>query len=184
MQVLPGAGFDREPRIRAVRAKADAFVSEAAPRANFGHARTLRVDASPTVRTYIRFNFDLSSVQVRHVSLLLYSRTRSRAGYQVRIAEGRWKERQINFVNAPRPLPRFVGSGPLRAQSWKAVDVTSLVAGLLSSVNLVLMTTSANDTRFASRETGLHGPRLVVETIPTETTTSTRTVAPPPPPGG
>ena len=35
VQALPGAGFDRDPKIRAYRAKADAFVNEAAPRRNF-----------------------------------------------------------------------------------------------------------------------------------------------------
>ena len=38
VDALPGAGFDRAPRIRAVRAKADAFVSGANMNRNFGAA--------------------------------------------------------------------------------------------------------------------------------------------------
>ncbi len=160
---LPGAGFDREPKIRAVRAKADAFVSETSPTTNFGRASVIRVAASPVVRTYIRFDVDLHSNEIRRVSLLLWSRTRSRGGYQARLVEGRWSERRINYENAPELSLRFVASGRLRARRWKAVDVTSLVAGD-RSVNLALTTASSDGADFASRESGLHAPRLVVET--------------------
>jgi hypothetical protein len=179
---LPGAGLGREPRIRAVRAKADAFVSSANKAKNFGRARDLRVDASPTVRTYLRFVVNLKSGDVQHVSLLLYSRTRSRAGYRVRLVEDGWRERKITFLNAPSLSPLFVTSGPLKARAWKAVDVTSLADEASAdndvSISFALTTVSPNRLELASRETGLHGPRLVVERDgntdePTTTTTST-----------
>jgi len=177
VQELPGAGFDRNPKIRAYRAKADASVSETTPTRNFGRARQLLVDASPTVRTYVRFDVDLTSDDVSHVSLLLYSRSRSRTGYRVQLVYGRWKERAINFVNAPELMPSSVASGPLRARSWKAVDVTSLSIGE-NGVSFALTTESSNAAVFTSRETGFHGPRLVVEeTHQGDTTTGT----PPPP---
>jgi hypothetical protein len=178
VEALPGAGFDRHPKIRAHRAKADAFVSEVTPTRNFGRARQLLVDASPTVRTYVRFDVDLTSDDVSHVSLLLYSRSRSRTGYRVQLVYRRWKEHRINFVNAPdlaSPLPS-VASGPLRARSWKAVDVTSLSIGR-RGVSFALTTESSNAAVFTSRETGFHGPRLVVEETRGDTTTGT----PPPP---
>src|SRR5881296_2815424 len=152
VQALPGAGFDRHPRIRAYRAKADAFVSEASRKTNFGRARVLRVDASPAMRTYIRFDVDLRSVNVRHVSLLLWGRTPLRRGYQVRLAEGRWSERRVTFANAPMFSPEFVASGPIRAKAWKAVDVTSLITGDEHSLSLVLNTPSLSGAEFASRE--------------------------------
>ncbi len=174
VQALPGAGFDRGPKIRAVRAKADAFVSESDRTKNFGRMRDLLVDASPRVRTYVRFNVDLSSDQIQHVSLLLYSRSRSRIGYQIRLVNGGWRERQINYANAPPLSARYVASGSVRARAWKAVDVTLLVAGE-NGVSFALTTPSANGAEFASRETGLHGPRLVVETQQNDTTRSTTT---------
>jgi hypothetical protein len=162
----PSADFDRKPPIRAVRAKADAFVSGANMNKNFGSARELRVDASPTCRAFVRFNVDVRSGDVERVSLLLYSRSRSRRGYQVRLVEEPWRERKITFLNAPSLSPSFIRSGPLKARSWKAVDVTSIVeeaSGGEDSVSFALTTRSPNALELASRETGLHGPRLVVE---------------------
>jgi hypothetical protein len=160
VDALPGAGLDREPRIRAVRAKADAFVSGANMNRNFGAAPDLRVDASPTFRAFVRFNVDVRSGNVQRVSLLLYSRTRSRRGYQVRLVEEPWRESKITFLNAPSLSPM------LKAHSWKAVDVTSIVeeaSGGEDHVSFALTTRSQNAVELASRETGLHGPRLVVE---------------------
>ena len=39
--------------------------------------------------------------EVKQVSLLLYSETRSKAGYQVRLVPQRWREKHITFANAP-----------------------------------------------------------------------------------
>ena len=161
-----GTGLDRGPRIRAVRAKADAFVSSAHMSKNFGTASDLRVDASPTFRAFVRFNADVKSGDVQRVSLLLYSRGKSRRGCQVRLVEEPWLERRITFLNAPSLSPTFILSGPLKARSWKAVDVTSIVeeaSGGSDYVSFALTTRSQNAVELASRETGLHGPRLVVE---------------------
>ena len=165
-QALPGAGVDREPRIRAVRAKADAFVSGANEARNFGSSRDLRLDASPTFRAFVRFKVDVNSGDVQRINLLLYSRTRSRAGLQVRVVDEPWRERQITYLNAPSLSPGFVMSGRLKARAWTAVDVTSIVeeaSGGGDYVSFALTTRSRNAVELASRETGLHGPRLVVE---------------------
>jgi hypothetical protein len=181
VQTLLGAGFDRNPKIRAVRAKADSFVSAASRTKNFGRQRELLVKASPPSRAYVRFNVDLSSGDIQHVTLLLFSRTRSQTGYQVRLAGGKWQERKITYDNAPHASSQFVSSGSVRARSWKAVDVTSLVLGESTGVSFALTTPSANGANFASRETGLHGPRLVVESQQNDTTRSTTTTAQMPP---
>ena len=161
-----GASFDHPPQIRAVRARADAYVSGANPQSNFGRVQDLKVDAAPRARAYLRFDVDVESGDVQRVNLLLWSRTKSRAGYQVRLAYDSWRERRITFANAPSPSPEYMVSGPLKAHAWKAVDVTSLtdeVSGEDESVNLALTTMSSKGLDLASRETGLHAPRLVVE---------------------
>ena len=175
MQTLLGAGFDRNPKIRAVRAQADAFVSAASHSKNFGRERDLLVSASPPARAYLRFETDLSSSDIQRVSLLLYSRTGSQVGYQVRLVDSNWRERRITYDNAPRVSARFVASGRLRAHSWKPVDVTALVIGNPNGASFALTTLSSTGLAFASRETGLHGPRLVVESRPNDTTRSTTT---------
>jgi hypothetical protein len=165
-QSLLGARADRGPRIRAVRAKADAFVSGAKRTSNFGAMQDLRVDAAPRVRTYMRFKADVSSAAVEHVSILLWSRTGSRSGYRVRLVEDGWRERLITYANAPALSTDYVASGPLQAGAWKAVDVTSLtdrVSGRDHYVSLALTTASPKGVDLASREAGLHGPRLIVE---------------------
>ena len=166
VEKLPGANFAREPRIRAVRAKADAFVNGANRAQNFGASVDLRVDASPTFRAFIRFKARLESDDVERVHLMVYSRSRSRAGYQVRLVEEPWREQEITFLNAPSLSPAFVLSGPLKARSWKSVDITSLAETLSDGeayISLALTTRSQNAIDLASRESGLRGPRLIVE---------------------
>jgi hypothetical protein len=173
---LPGAELDRQPRIRAVRAKADAFVSGANQDRNFGASLDLRVDASPTFRAFIRFKANVKSGDVVRVNLLLYSRNRSRTGYQVRLVEDTWREREITFLNAPALSADFVLSGRLKARSWQAVDVTSLAEESSDGedyISFALTTRSHNAVELASRESGLHGPRLVVERDRSRVTTTT-----------
>ena len=163
-----------------MRPKADAHVSAVNRTENFGRAHELKIDASPTLRTYVMFDVDLKSGhgEVKQVSLLLYSQTRSQAGYQIRFVAERWRERRITFANAPASSRNFVRSGPLRANTWQAVDVTSLVSDDHKYIGFVLTTVSPKGVGFASRETGLHGPRLVVEREDDVTTsTSTTTTA-------
>ena len=177
VQALPGAGFDRGPRIRAMRPKADAHVSAISRTQNFGRAHELKIDSSPALRTYVMFDVDLKRGhgEVKQVSLLLYSETRSKAGYQVHFVSERWREHKITFANAPVASQDFVRSGPLRAKAWHAVDVTSLVSDDHKYVGFVLTTLSVKGVGFASRETKVHGPRLVVEREDDETTSSSTT---------
>ena len=160
---IPAGSSDRNPRISAVRAYADAHVNVSAQDANYGKQRGLTVDARPMTRAYVRFGIDLEKGNVLRVNLLLYSRTRSQLGYQVRLATESWRERRITFENAPRVSPRYVSSGRLRARAWKAVDITSLVGEDDEEVNLALTTVAPAGIVFASRESGMTGPRLVVE---------------------
>jgi len=164
---LPGANYTPLPPIRAVRAKADAYVSGAKRRENFGHATGLRVDATPVTRAYLRFNADIRSGDVAHVSLLVYSRTHSHTGFQVRLVYDRWWEKKITFENAPIVSSDFIASGPLKAGKWNVVDLTSLAdqAAMGEGVSLALTTRSRNGLDLASRESGVRGPRLVVEGI-------------------
>jgi hypothetical protein len=172
--------FGREPRITAVRANADAHVTAANRAANFGRFRRLSVDGRPVTRAYVRFTVGGGPGAVRRVNLLLYSHSRSTLGYRVRLALRTWNERRITFDNSPRLSSRFVASGPVRARAWKAVDVTSLVGDVEGVVNFALTTVGTKKIKLASRESGLTGPRLVIE----REAGRPGTTEPPPPPTG
>jgi hypothetical protein len=174
---VPTESVSRQPRITAVRAHADAHVTAATRAVNYGRFRRLSVDGRPVTRAYVRFVVGGGPGDVRRVNLLLYSHTRSSLGYRVRLALGKWSERGITFANAPRFSSRFVASGPLRAGTWKAVDVTSLVGDVEGVTSFALTTVGIRAIQLASRESGLTGPRLVVEReVPRPVT------EPPPPP--
>lgn len=147
----------------AVRAEADAHVSAASREQNFGRLRRLTIDGRPVTRAYLRFDVSEVEEDVRRINLLVYSHTPSRIGYQVRLATRRFRERRVTFENAPRASSRFVASGRLRARRWKAVDVTSLLGAVPGEVSLVLTTAGPRAITISSRESGLTGPRLVVE---------------------
>lgn len=164
MAAVPSVEASREPKITAVRAEADAHVTAATRNANFGRVRRLTVDGKPVARSYVRFEIENSGAELRRINLLLYSHTRSRVGYQIRLVTRRWRERRITFENAPRVSGRYVSSGPVRAGAWEAVDVTSLVGvDLDSRVSFALTTAGTRAIEVASRESGLLGPRLVIE---------------------
>jgi hypothetical protein len=161
---LPASPADKEPRIRAMRAVADSYVTESNRLANFGGAARLLVDGSPLSRAYVRFRTKyLHGDDVKQVNLLVFSRRASRRGFRVRLVTGRWLERGITYENAPRLSTRFVASGPVRAKVWKAVDVTPLVDREHQEVSFALTTVAASGLELASRESGLTGPRVVVE---------------------
>jgi hypothetical protein len=162
----------------AVRAEADAHVSAASRARNFGRMLRLTIDGRPVTRAYLRFVVAEADQDVRRINLLLYSHTASRIGYQVRLATRKFRERRVTFANAPRASSRFVASGRLRARRWKAVDITSLFGTVPEDVSLVLTTVGPNAISISSRESGIQGPRLVVEYGQLETVST-----PPPPPG-
>lgn len=178
------AGVGREPKIKAVRAQADAYVTAVNRQANFGKARRLRVTSQPAAHTYLKFKLENSAGEVRRVSLLLFSRTASRRGYKVHLASDRWRERRLSYSNAPRIFGRSISSGALRARAWRAVDVSSLVDwdGDEKMISLALTATGSGAVELASRESGLTGPRLVIELKDDENGSTKSTTQPPPPP--
>ena len=175
---LPAMSTARPPKITAVRAKADAYVTAATRNSNFGRTRRLSVDGRPVTRTYLEFGLNSLNGEVKRVNLMIYAHSSSRLGYQVRLATRSWNERRITFENAPRPSTRFVSSGRLVVGAWKAVDVTPLVDLEESEVSFVLTTVAARTIVVASRESGLYGPRLVIEYVDDRRTTTLPTTEP------
>jgi hypothetical protein len=155
-------------RLRTFVAVADAKVDAADPDRDFGSSRTLRVDAQPVVRSYLRFEVRGLSGTARSATLRVWANSRQRPGFRVRrLTTASWSERSITFARQPSgavegtPLGT---SGSVKAGSWTSVDVTPLLAGGgEGSRSVVLDTTGPTGLSLASREDAAHAPRLVVE---------------------
>jgi len=139
---------------------ADAYVTSAAPRSNFGRAKVLRARTSPVTRSYVRFGVAGLDAPVSSAIVRLFARTTS--AVTVRAAGSSWSERRITFANAPRP-GSVVGRSHVRRGRWLSIDVTRLVKGN-GPVNLVITGTG----KLASREARSSQPQLIVQaTAPT-----------------
>jgi chitodextrinase len=146
-------------------AVADSYVDASQSTKNFGTAVSLRVDGSPLVRSYLRFNPQGLSGGVARAVLRIWANSALQPGYQVGgVASTTWAETTINGGNAP-PISSAgaVPSGPVSAGTWNEMDVTGLVTGP-GPVNLGLSTTNATALNLASRESGAHAPQLLVTT--------------------
>jgi len=158
----PAGGESARPLATiSVRPIADALVTSAQPRRNFGKSPTLQVDRRPVVRSYLRFRVGSLAGKVRHATLRLYvTRARGR-GIRVANVRGSWSERRVVFAGAPR-LRATVGLGRAKA-GWIDIDVTRAVRGP-GKVNLSLAPAApAGSIRLGSRESKRQ-PQLIVAT--------------------
>jgi archaellum component FlaF (FlaF/FlaG flagellin family) len=144
-------------------AVADAYVSSDTPASNFGTATQLRLDASPELRSYIKFDVQVGA-PIKRAILRIFTGSASTIGYQVRgVASSSWGETTITFGNAPAVSSTVTGSsGGYATGVWTEVDVTSLVTGS-GLVTIALTTTSNTNLPYSSRE-GANAPQLIVET--------------------
>lgn len=150
---------------------ADAYVSAAAPTTNFGGASVLEMDATPTVRSYLRFNVQLPvGATVTGATLRLYSTSTSPvAGFQAyAVPNTTWGEATITYGNAPALGSWLAASGAWSAPGWtSAVLPASAVRNGL--VSMAVTTTSTYLKFFYSRE-GTYRPTLTVSySVPTST---------------
>ncbi len=159
---VPAGGSSSSAATITFAATADALVTSAAPRRNFGRTRTLAVDRRPVVRAYVRFRVRGVSGPIGRATLRLYA-TRLQ-GHGLRVATVRshgWSERSIMFSSAPRLGPTAART-QVSANGWVSVDVTRLVRRA-GTVDLGLASAApAGAIVFASRESGSRSPRLVV----------------------
>jgi hypothetical protein len=141
---------------------ADSYVDSSNPTATHGTSTQLRVDGSPQVNGYLRF--DLSSVPgtITGLSLKVFAASSSTAGYAVRsVADNTWSESTLDWANAPPTGSANAGtSGAFVGNTWTTADVSPLINGngLLSMAMIGINGTAVG---FSSRE-GANQPQLVV----------------------
>ena len=157
---------------------ADSYVNGDSPGTNYGSATTLRTDASPVQRSYLRFDVPALSSNIVSATLRVYATGTNNTGYTLWDTSGGWNETTINFSNAPGLGNTLGNSGQIAANTWTQVDVTSFVTGT-GSYNFAMSTTSSTATIFTSRNgTAANRPQLVLRvngSIPTNTPTYTAT---------
>jgi hypothetical protein len=157
----PGGGTPTSATFTPV---ADAYVNDAAPTSNF-NGTSLRVDGSPLMRSFLRF--DLSSLvgSVMKATLRVYPTSSQTTGHDVRgVTDTSWLETGITHETAPATGPVAGSSGKITTGMWTEVDVTSLVTGP-GLVAFALTTTSLTAVAYSSREAATNKPQLVVQTL-------------------
>ncbi|HEX8099055.1 MAG TPA: DNRLRE domain-containing protein, partial [Actinomycetota bacterium] len=95
---------------------ADSYVNSASPSTNYGGSTRLRVDASPKIRSFLRFSVQGISGSVSKATLRLYAVDGSSDGYKVRsVSDTTWGETGITYNNAPAFSSPVLGkSGSIR----------------------------------------------------------------------
>jgi hypothetical protein len=145
---------------------ADAYVNQDSAGNNYGMATTLRADASPIVRSYLRFDVQGLSGTVTRVTLRIFTNSSSSTGYDIRsVADNSWSETSINYNNAPAADGVIASPGSFGTGVWKTADITPLISGN-GTFSIALTTTNNTAFSLASREAGANAPQLVIETTP------------------
>ena len=81
---------------------ANSYVNESSTTTNYGTTTTLRTDASPIVRSYLRFDVQGLSGTVTKATLRILANTANSRGCTANIVtDNTWTETGINFTNAP-----------------------------------------------------------------------------------
>jgi hypothetical protein len=159
---------------------ADTYVRSSLPASNFGTINTLRADASPVDRSYLRFNVEGMAGTVVRATLRIFTSNTSSIGFQVfRVSDNAWGETTTTYENAPALGDLLGSSGATTANSWKTVDITPYIVGN-GIYSIALGTTSTGGMAFSSREAGANAPQLIVETQAGPAPTPVPTMTPPP----
>jgi hypothetical protein len=155
----------RQPVEAVVTPVADTYVSTAHPDANYGTEPNLRADATPKIRSYLRFRLPELSGRIVRAQLRLWSPTGDLAGYSVQtVTSNRWAERDITSRSRPARDTSVARSGPFGPGTWSSADVAGLTDDS-QELSLVVTTRSSHSITFDSRE-GPNRPQLVIWTKP------------------
>ncbi len=154
---------------------ADAYVTKSQPSSNFGKATTLRADASPILRSYLRFTVaGLNGATVQSARLRVYVTSANTTGFSVRtVSSNTWSETGITYRNAPATGIVLSNSGKFSSGTWVEVDLSNYV-NAANTYNMAITTTSATNISMSSREAGANAPQLVVTVLAPATSTATQ----------
>lgn len=160
-------------------AEADTYVSSRTSGRNFGSISALRIDGSPDVRSFLRFDLGALELPVSQATLRLFAASTNADGIDVHgVSTESWEETTLTFRNKPKVLSVTDSTGPIRGGTWVEWDVTSLLRGT-DPVSLALTSTSSTATKLMSRESS-SPPQLVISSLPQASGGGSASSEPPP----
>ncbi|WP_299442025.1 DNRLRE domain-containing protein [uncultured Phycicoccus sp.] len=146
-------------------AAADSWVDANSPTTNRGTQKTMRVDASPDRRGYVRFDVSGLAGTVTSAVLRIRANSTHSAGFEVRdVADDSWAETGITYSNAPSPGSLLGTSGPTTNGTYTEIDVTAVITGD-GLASFALTPTNSTNLPLATRESS-NPPELVVVVAP------------------
>ena len=141
---------------------ADTYIDSANPTVNHGTSAQLRVDGSPLVYSFLKFDLSAVPGTVTGLTLNVYATSSSGAGYAVRsVADNSWGESTLTWNNAPPIGASDAGqSGAFAANTLTTVNVSGLSNGN-GMLSMAMIGINSTAIAFSSRE-GTVKPQLVV----------------------
>ena len=153
---------------------ADAYVIQSYPSNNYGSSTSLRADASPVTRTYVRFTVQgLNGATVQSAKVRFYAKSSNSTGLTVSaVSDNTWTESGITYNNAPVPGTKINSSKSFTSGTWVEVDVSGYVKSE-ATYNIAVTTSSSKNINLSSREASTKAPQLVVSAVASPTATAT-----------
>ena len=125
----------------------------------------VRLDATGSYRTYLRFSVTGTGGSVSSATLRLFCTDASPDGGTVYPTSGDWEEATLNWGNQPAPSgPAIRDVGAVAAGAWVEIDLTGSIAGD-GTFDFLIADGNTNSAYYSSRE-GANPPQLVVATGP------------------
>lgn len=148
------------PTTSTFTAVADTYVSAAEAARNFGTRSTLRTDASPDIRSYLRFNLTGLGSEVVSAALRVFAVSGNTLGVDARgVGDNAWGETLLTYGNQPGMGAVVGSSGRITANTW--MDIPISTQGIVNGAFSIGLSSPSNTaTSLASREAGANGRRL------------------------
>jgi phospholipase C len=127
------------PSARTVMAGNDTYVTASARTANYGSATTLRVDASPTMKSYLRFTLPAINGTITKAVLRLTPAADVNAAFDLRaVSNATWAEGSLTYANAPS-VGKSIARSPTSLRSGVALsfDVTATIRSGIRAFALI-----------------------------------------------
>jgi hypothetical protein len=147
-------------------------VDSGSPNSKFGSASSLKVGASPTRESYLKFNLTGVTGTVTSAKLRVHTTTDPSAGSVkggsvAKMSNTSWSESTVTYNTRPAidgaPLATL---GAVSVDQWYELNVTSAVTGN-GTLSLGMNSISTDGAFYSSRESGsATAPQLVVTLAP------------------